>query len=139
MKYQERATQRDTVKAERVLVEQPLSDRLLLNYGNSENQSFYGLSCSEISASASSSEQKLQLRAGATRSKETEKETRKREDMAEERLREDDRMPRQRKEERAAELHQKPQEMFHHGRRECDGWVYGQTEEEGSEFGGTAE
>ncbi|CAB1420023.1 unnamed protein product [Pleuronectes platessa] len=52
--------QRDTVKAERVLVEQPLSDRLLLNYGNSENQSFYGLSCSEISASASSSEQKLQ-------------------------------------------------------------------------------
>ncbi|CAB1429914.1 unnamed protein product [Pleuronectes platessa] len=53
--------QRDTVKAERVLVEQPLSDRLLLNYGNSENQSFYGLSCSEISAAASSSEQKLQL------------------------------------------------------------------------------
>ncbi|CAB1426140.1 unnamed protein product, partial [Pleuronectes platessa] len=31
--------QEDTVKAERVLVEQPLSDRLLLNYGNSENQS----------------------------------------------------------------------------------------------------
>ncbi|CAB1432233.1 unnamed protein product [Pleuronectes platessa] len=62
MKYQERASEsRDTVKAERVLVEQPLSDRLLLNYGNSENQSFYGLSCSEISAAASSSEQKLQL------------------------------------------------------------------------------
>ncbi|CAB1439697.1 unnamed protein product [Pleuronectes platessa] len=62
MKYQERASEsRDTVKAERVLVEQPLSDRLLLNYGNSENQSFSGLSCSEISASASSSEQKLQL------------------------------------------------------------------------------
>ncbi|CAB1450568.1 unnamed protein product [Pleuronectes platessa] len=62
MKYQERASEsRDTVKAERVLVEQPLSDRLLLNYGNSENHSFYGLSCSEISAAASSSEQKLQL------------------------------------------------------------------------------
>ncbi|CAB1443325.1 unnamed protein product, partial [Pleuronectes platessa] len=59
--HRQEAVTRDTVKAERVLVEQPLSDRLLLNYGNSENQSFYGLSCSEISASASSSEQKLQL------------------------------------------------------------------------------
>ena len=31
--------QRDTVKAERVLVEQPLSDSLLLNYGKLLNQS----------------------------------------------------------------------------------------------------
>ncbi|CAB1414088.1 unnamed protein product, partial [Pleuronectes platessa] len=62
--------QRDTVKAERVLVEQPLSDRLLLNYGNSENQSFSGLSCSEISAAASSSEQKLQLSERAVRQRE---------------------------------------------------------------------